>query len=138
MNQQDKIRQNIRDIRESKKLTQQDMAERLNLSVTGYSKIERGETELTAKRLYQIAEALEIGLYDLVPNTNDGVVVFNNNDNFSNFNLMVGNHALESEIYHLRYMIEAKDELLNARDREIEALKNQIISLQKLITALEA
>lgn len=137
MNQQDKIRQNIRDIRESKKLTQQEMAERLNLSVTGYSKIERGETELTAKRLYQIADALEIGLYDLVPNTNDGVVVFNNNDNFSHFNLMVGSPALESEITHLRYIIEAKDALLDAREREIESLKSQITVLQKLISALE-
>lgn len=143
MNNEEFIRDNIKKYREQRNWTQAEMADKLAMSVTGYAKIEQGKTGLDAKRLYQIAQVLEVGLWDLVPNTaNDGVVVFNNShDNFSNstnFSLAFGNPALESEITSLRYMLDAKNELLNARDREIEALKSQITALQKLITALEA
>lgn len=142
MDNSELIRQNIKKIREQKNLTQAEVAELVGLSVTGYAKIERGETGLDAKRLYQIAQALEVGLYDLVPNTaNDGAVVFNNsNDNFSNstnFSLSFGNPALEAEIAQLRLSLDCKDELLDAREREIESLKSQIVTLQKLVAALE-
>ena len=45
MKPEDRLRQNIRDMREDKKLTQADMAEKLGLSETGYAKIERGESK---------------------------------------------------------------------------------------------
>lgn len=94
----------------------------------------------------KIAEALEVGLYDLVPNTSDGIAVFNNNDNFINFNLIRGgSHAFENEITSLLYMLEiknklletknklleTKDELLEAKNREIDYLKEQIVALQE-------
>lgn len=142
MNNEALIRENIKKCREQRDLTQAEMAEKLAMSLTGYAKIEQGKTGLDAKRLYQIAHALDVGLWDLVPNTtNDGMVVFNNsNDNFSNsthFSLSFGNVALESENQHLRYVVEAKNELLEARDREIESLKSQIVTLQKVIATLE-
>lgn len=142
MNNEELIRDNIKKYREQRNWTQAEMADKLAMSVTGYAKIEQGKTGLDAKRLYQIAQVLEVGLWDLVPNTaNDGVVVFNNShDNFSNstnFSLAFGNPALESEIHHLRYMVEAKDELLGAREREIDSLKGQIYALQKVIETLE-
>lgn len=142
MDNSELIRQNIKKIREQKNLTQAEVAELVGLSVTGYAKIERGETGLDAKRLYQIAQVLEVGLWDLVPNTaNDGAVVFNNsNDNFSNstnFSLSFGNPALEAEIAQLRTTLDFKDNLLEAREREIESLKSQIVTLQKLVAALE-
>lgn len=142
MDNSDLIRENIRKYREQKLLTQADMAEMLAMSVTGYAKIERGETGLDAKRLYQIASALEVGLWDLMPNTaNDGAIVFNNsNDNFSNsshFSLSFGNPALAVEIEKLHTIIDFKDKLIAARDSEIDSLKSQIDVLQKLITVLE-
>lgn len=138
MDNSELIRQNIKKIREQKNLTQAEVAELVGLSVTGYAKIERGETGLDAKRLYQIAQVLEVGLWDLVPNTaNDGAVVFHNNENFSNFNVAVGNPALEAEIAQLRTTLDFKDNLLEAREREIESLKSQIVTLQKLVAALE-
>lgn len=141
MNVRDQLRQNIRDFREDKHLTQADMAEKLGMSVTGYAKLERGESQIRVERLQQIAEILEVNVEELMTEGSEGVLVFNNsNDNFSNssnFSLALGNPALEGEIRHLKYIIDSKNELLDARDREIELLKSQISALEKLIQTLE-
>ncbi len=141
MNARDQLRQNIRDLREDKHLTQAVMAEKLGMSETGYAKIERGESGVRIERLQQIAQVLEVNIADLIPLGDEGVIVFNNsNDNFSNsnnFSLSLGNPALEAEISNLRNMIEMKNELLNAREREIAALQQQICTLKELISSLK-
>jgi transcriptional regulator with XRE-family HTH domain len=53
------IGNNIKKLRELKNLTQTYMSERLNMSLSGYSKIERDETDISLKRLKQIAEVLD-------------------------------------------------------------------------------
>lgn len=63
----------------------------------------------------------------------------NSNDNFSNsanFSLALGNPALEMEIANLRNMLEMKNEVINSREREIDALRQQVATLEKLIAAL--
>jgi transcriptional regulator with XRE-family HTH domain len=51
---------NIKKFRELKSITREQIASDLEMSASGYSKIERGEIELTLSRLYQIAGALEV------------------------------------------------------------------------------
>lgn len=53
------ICENIRKIRELKGWTRDHLAAELNLSPSGYGKIERGEVELTLSKLYQISIILE-------------------------------------------------------------------------------
>lgn len=134
------IRQNIRKLREERNITQEQMAEKLNVSKTCYAKWERGENNIRIERLVQIGQILDVGWEDLLKSDN-GVLVFNNSDNnFSNashFSLALGNPALEAEIAHLRYIIGAKNDLLDAREREIESLKQTVKSLEKVIEALE-
>jgi transcriptional regulator with XRE-family HTH domain len=55
-----KVLSNIRKVRELRNVTRDQLAADLGLSSSGYSKIERGEIELTLLRLYQIADALEV------------------------------------------------------------------------------
>lgn len=57
----------IRDIRESKKISQYAVAYTIGMSQAAYSKIERGETEIKAKHLYLIAGVLDTSVYDLLP-----------------------------------------------------------------------
>lgn len=141
MRASDKLRQNIRDIREDKHFTQADMAEKLGLSITGYAKIERGQSQINIERLQQISKVLEVSIAELIPFGDDGVVVFNNsNDNFSNssnFSLALGNPALEAEVANLRQILAHKNEIIESRDREINVLKQQVETLQKLISSLE-
>ena len=42
------------------------MSSDLNMSLSGYAKIERGETEITITRLHQIAELLEVSISALL------------------------------------------------------------------------
>ncbi len=141
MRASDKLRQNIRDIREDKHFTQADMAEKLGLSITGYAKIERGQSQINIERLQQISKVLEVSIADLIPFGDDGVVVFNNsNDNFSNssnFSLALGNPALEAEVANLRQILAHRNEIVESRDREINLLRQQVETLQKLISSLE-
>jgi transcriptional regulator with XRE-family HTH domain len=48
-----KVQEKIRSMRESKNWSKEEMATKLNMSVNGYSKIERGETNLHLSKLEQ-------------------------------------------------------------------------------------
>ena len=50
----------IRELRKSHNLSQEEMADKINLSVSGYRKIENGKSRINHERLEQIAEALEV------------------------------------------------------------------------------
>lgn len=58
---------NIRQLRQSKGITQTEIANKLSISQNAYSKIELGYTDLTLKRLYQIAQILGINAKKLMP-----------------------------------------------------------------------
>ena len=56
----------LRILRNERGLSQTNVAEDLGLSLTGYAKIERGETELTVARLYQIADYYKISIMQIL------------------------------------------------------------------------
>ncbi len=56
----------IRLLREMKELKQDYMAEKLDMTVNGYGKIERDESDLSFTRMNQIAKLLEISVPELV------------------------------------------------------------------------
>lgn len=60
------ILQNIRDLRQERKYSQEYMAHRLTFSQNAYSKLERGLTKLTLERLAQIAGILNTTVEDLL------------------------------------------------------------------------
>lgn len=53
------IGERIRILRVSKSLSQENIANELNLSVSAYSNIERGKTEISVSRLYHISKILK-------------------------------------------------------------------------------
>lgn len=63
----EKIGENIRKMRMSKDISQLAVAYSMNISQAAYSKIERGETEVKAKHLYELAAVLNVPIYDLLP-----------------------------------------------------------------------
>lgn len=56
----------IRRIRESRQLTQEEVAERLSLAVRTYARLESGETRLDWERIRSIAEVYDMNPEDLV------------------------------------------------------------------------
>lgn len=61
-----KSHEKIRKIREEKKWSQEELANKLGLSTNGYAKIERRETRLTLSRLFQLAEIFKLDIFELI------------------------------------------------------------------------
>jgi len=62
-----RIAERIRIQRLQRSLSQENMASALDLTIGAYSNIERGKTDITVARLYQIAEIFNLSIYDMLP-----------------------------------------------------------------------
>ncbi len=71
------IAKNIRQIRELKNYKQEYIANELNISIRGYSKIENEETQITVNRLVEIANILEVDPMEIIQFDSNKVI--NNN-----------------------------------------------------------
>ena len=60
------IGERIREIRESKGISQQDLAAACNFEKSNMSRIEAGRTNFTISTLFKISQALGVRLTDLV------------------------------------------------------------------------
>jgi transcriptional regulator with XRE-family HTH domain len=60
------ISANIKKYRELKGITRENISGQLEMSVSGYSKIERGEIDLTITKLQRISEILEVSASDIL------------------------------------------------------------------------
>lgn len=58
-----KIYKNIKKIRELKNFTRDFVADELEMSTSGYGKIERGEVDLTISKLVKIAKVLNVDIH---------------------------------------------------------------------------
>lgn len=56
------VYKNIKKIRELKNLTREYVAAELNMSISGYGKIERGEVDLTLSKMFKIAKVLNVSM----------------------------------------------------------------------------
>jgi transcriptional regulator with XRE-family HTH domain len=62
----DTARLNIKKQREIKGLRQQDLADKMSMSLRSYQSLENGETKLDLERLEQIAKVLETNIEELL------------------------------------------------------------------------
>lgn len=56
----------IKKLREARNYTQEFVAKKLQMSQTSYSNMERGKTEISLRRLEEIAHLFQISLYELL------------------------------------------------------------------------
>ena len=120
------LNQKIRTLREQHLLSQEEMAEKMQMSLNGYAKIERGETKLRLDKLEKIAQIFSMDVVDLI-SLSDKNVCFMVSDNLgSNYY----NSEMDNEVDKLKLIIAHKDEIL-------EKLRNEIQALQKIISLLE-
>lgn len=59
------VYRNIRKIRIERKFTQEYMAEQMSISQTYYSRMERGEKDITLSRLFKILKIFGLEINDL-------------------------------------------------------------------------
>lgn len=117
----DKVGKNIKSIREVKQLSQKHVADELDMTVSGYSKIERGEVNLTLNRLEKIAEIFQVRVSEVL--SFDESVVFNN----------YGHNEVQS---FNNYQVKNNERLFDLLSREVEHLKTEIQFLRNTIGQL--
>ena len=131
-----KINEKICQLREQHQLSQENMADKLGMSVTGYAKIERGEVRSNLPRLEQISEVFDMDICELLSYGENEKVYFNNSvtesTNSNNFLFAVGNDNLEKAIQQLQLIISHKDELLAQKDKIILGLEREIALLRNM------
>ena len=60
------IKDNIRKVRQRRRLTQEEMAHRLNISITAYRDLEKGKTSILNNYVGQIADVFDTSAEELV------------------------------------------------------------------------
>lgn len=121
MNVSDKIRF----MRQLKGWSQEDVAEKLDMSPNGYANIERGETDVRVSRLEQIAEIFGTNLTELISFGEKNTLCFHGDNN--QHILQTLNPPPEAIMMELqKHQI-----LLEHKDKEIQFLKEIIELLKK-------
>lgn len=102
------IKENIRRIRKTRRLTQEEMAHKLGISLTAYRDIERGSTSMMNSNISRIATHLETSAEELV----------------------LGYHPVQMEGQKM-------EELAGKYTSRISVLEKQVRDLEKLVMTLE-
>ncbi len=114
----------VKKLRELRNFTQEFMAASLEMTPSGYGKIERNESEVSFQKLEKIAEVLGIKVEDIV-NFNEKMVFNIMNNNNSNNGYVVNNNTMsdnEKKLY---------EELITQLKEENATLKKYIDKLQE-------
>lgn len=135
-----KVQDKIRAVRQQQDLSQEQVAEMLDLTPQAYSKIEQGKTKLSIDRIQQIANIFNIDITDLISNNDKGIFLLINessNENSTHSGTIIYNN--ETDLAHenekLKLMLSHKDETIEQLKNELETLK-EIIALLKHKTAI--
>lgn len=106
---------NIKRFREIKDLTREQMASDLNLSLSGYAKLERGEIEITLNRLFEIADILEVDVSQIL--NFDAKYIFNisNSQGVQGFDKGGNYHFHTQDIYREKYIAKLEEEIQNLK-----------------------
>jgi transcriptional regulator with XRE-family HTH domain len=119
-----KIGNKIHKIRELKNISPKDMADRLNMSLSGYQRIERDEVSINMDRLLELSGIFEMKPEDLL--TFDEKIIFNITDNKGG-----NNGAIYGPISNF------PTELKELYENQIKLQADMIALLQEKIKGLE-
>ena len=112
----EQIAENIKNLRELKKVTREEMAEELSMSLSGYSKIERGEVDLTISKIIKISEVLQVDLSKVL--NFDAKEIFNI---YNNATVIGGKNETANYNHEDKY----REKYILMLESEIERLKSK-------------
>lgn len=110
--------------------SQEEIAEKLHMSLNAYGCIERSETRPNLNRLEQLAQVLGIKLEELVSDKsilNIGI----------DFNKWYNTTSPSEQLIELQHELEKSRLLLEQKDKEIEYLKQQNADLRAMVSMLK-
>ena len=126
------VNEKIRKFREAKDWSQEQMAEKLNMSLNGYAKIERGESKIYLDKLEQIAQVFDIDVVELMQS--DGKNIFFQIESplgsvyqgGGETQLLIEVERLKLALSHAREKEELLNKLLKQKDDEMKSLKELV------------
>lgn len=119
----------VKRLREINDLSQEDMAEKLNVSKNTYGRLERGEVKISLDRLRKIADIFNIDLSDILKQSEQGLTLLITSGDSSHNNYYSSNYKdLISENESLKLALSYKDEIIIQKDKEIALLRKLIES----------
>ncbi|MFZ7187207.1 helix-turn-helix domain-containing protein [Avibacterium avium] len=128
----------VRVMREIRQWSQEEMADRMGMSVTGYAKIERGQSKLHYDKLEQIANIFNISVNDLIDlDKRMPMWYFGENNNHNIANYYSTDNAVHLELEKLKLIIENQQQLLHSKDLLLQQKDNEIKSLNEIISLLK-
>ncbi|MFZ7294849.1 helix-turn-helix domain-containing protein [Avibacterium avium] len=128
----------VRVMREIRQWSQEEMADRMGMSVTGYAKIERGQSKLHYDKLEQIANIFNISVNDLIDlDKKMPMWYFGENNNHNIANYYSTDNAVHLELEKLKLIIENQQQLLHSKDLLLQQKDNEIKSLNEIISLLK-
>lgn len=130
-----KINEKIRMMREMNQWTQEELAEKIHMSLTSYAKLERGESKLYLEKLEKLAQVFQVDLIDLLSLNKQGLVWLISGDingNHSNSHISYYGSTTEQSfaVEKLNLQLQHQKELLQQKDQLIEQLYAQISLLK--------
>lgn len=142
--------QKMKKLREASNMTQSDMAKKMNIATNTYGRLERGETQMSERRLKQVSEIFNTDAAKILSTPTDRIVLLvtentvtesestlNTINYYGNGELQVQNEKLqlildgkEKELAEKEKLLVEKDKLLAAKDEQI-ALLNELLKQLK-------
>lgn len=117
----------IKFFRNLKGWTQEDMAEMLKMSVTGYGNIERGDTNVSLLKLEEVAKVLGVELQELFASSGKVLINFGEkfNNNSTDYQIINSKNNLELEL------------VIEQQNKEITLLQKRVEDLEEIIRLLK-
>lgn len=119
------IKDNIRRMRKANRLTQEDMAHKLDISLTAYRDLEKGSTNIVNANVIKIAELLETSTEELVlgyhPVQAPGKLL---EEMRSEYGGRIS--TMERRIADLEKLVDSLEETIRTKNEIITMLKNKL------------
>ena len=113
------IKDNIRKIRKTRRMTQEEMALRLGISITAYRDLEKGNTSILNSNVYKIADLLDTPAEEIVlgyrPSQMEGTSLKEVQQEYSGKIETLNRRILDLEklVLYLEETIESKNEIIS-------------------------
>jgi transcriptional regulator with XRE-family HTH domain len=120
----------IKTLRKQRNLTTQDMAERLNIDISAYTRLESGKTFTWAKYLDELLGAFEMSAEDFFSDLSSNVNISNKNNSFGGYQMTIDNiHTFSKEyVEKIEYLyqerLKDKDAMIAQLQKIIEQMSN--------------
>ena len=114
------------------KLSQEQMADRMNIQQSKYNRLENGKTEIKHEQVSKIAEAIDKTYEETLGQLTGCTITTTNNDNAQNNQNFVYYDVDKKVLDEKDIIIETQKQALSALNMTIKVLHNKITELEKI------